>query len=209
MQSMQIELPKEATRVWDLECPIVVNKNRIDAYITDEIREPAVFNELTFLLSTASNAETFYLHLNTPGGIIDSAFHIVDAIENSQARVVAMLTGTVASAGTIIALACDDLVVAKHTAWMSHNYSGGSYGKGHELKARQEFTDTALNTSFREIHEGFFSDKEITALIEGKDFWMGKDEIERRWENRKNYTRPVRAIAEASTKPKRGRPPLA
>ena len=130
MQSVQFELPKEVTRVWDLECPIVVNKNRIDAYITDEIMEPAVFNELTFLLSTASNAETFYLHLNTPGGIIDSAFHIVDAIENSQARVVAMLTGTVASAGRIIALACDDLVVANHTAWMSHNYSGGSYGKG-------------------------------------------------------------------------------
>ena len=79
----------------------------------------------------------------------------------------------------------------------------------HELKARQEFTDTALNVSFREIHEGFFTDKEITALIEGKDFWMGKDEVERRWENRKNYIRPIRAIAEASTKPKRGRPPQA
>lgn len=79
----------------------------------------------------------------------------------------------------------------------------------HEIKARQEFTDTSLNASFREIHEGFFSDKEITALIEGKDFWMGKDEIERRWENRKNYIRPIRAIAEASTKPKRGRPPRA
>lgn len=79
----------------------------------------------------------------------------------------------------------------------------------HEIKARQEFTDTSLNASFREIHEGFFTDKEITALIEGKDFWMGKDEVERRWENRKNYIRPIRAIAEASTKPKRGRPPRA
>ena len=68
MQAMQFELPREATRVWDLECPIVVNKNRIDAYITDEIMEPAAFNELTFLLSTASSAATFYLHLNTPGG---------------------------------------------------------------------------------------------------------------------------------------------
>ena len=38
---------------------------------------------------------------------------------------------------------------------------------------------------------------------------MGKDEVERRWENRRNFTRPVRAIAEASTKPKRGRLPRA
>ena len=124
------ELPKDSSRIWDLEVPIVVNKNRIDAYITNEIVEPSFYNELVYLLSTASAAETFYLHINTPGGIIDSAFHLVDAIENSQARVIGCLTGTIASAGTIIALACDDLVIAKHTAWMSHNYSGGAYGKG-------------------------------------------------------------------------------
>ena len=203
------ELPKDASRIWDLEVPIVINKNRIDAYITNEIVEPSFYNELVYLLSTASAAETFYLHINTPGGIIDSAFHLVDAIENSQARVIGYLTGTVASAGTIIALACDDLVIARHTAWMSHNYSGGAYGKGHEMKARQEFTDKSLNASFREIHAGFFSDKEITAIIEGKDFWMGKEEVEQRWEARKSYSRPARLVAESDIKPKRGRPPRA
>lgn len=76
----------------------------------------------------------------------------------------------------------------------------------HELKARQDFTDTSLNASFREIHEGFFTASEITLLIDGKDFWMGKEEIERRWEARKNYVRPTRLSAESSIKPKRGRP---
>lgn len=130
MQTVEFELPKVATRIWDLAVPIVISKNRTDVYIADEIVEPAYYNELTYLLAQASPAETFYIHLNTPGGIVDSAFHIVDAIENTQARVVARLTGSVCSGGTLIALACDDLIVAKHTAWMSHNYSGGAHGKG-------------------------------------------------------------------------------
>ncbi len=130
MFEQMFELPKDSTRVWDLAVPIVVNKNRIDAYITDEISEPSDYNELCYLLNVASPAETFYLHINTPGGIIDSAFHLIDAIETSAARVIAILTGTVASAGTIITLACDDIQVAAHTTWMSHNYSGGISGKG-------------------------------------------------------------------------------
>ena len=54
----------------------------------------------------------------------------------------------------------------------------------HEMKARQEFTDTSLNTSFREIHEGFFTDKEITAIIEGKDIWLTADEVRMRWQRK-------------------------
>lgn len=204
----EFELLKDATRVWDLVVPIITNKNRTDVYITDEIGAPSDYNELCYLLHTASPAETFYLHLNTPGGALDSAFHIIDAIQLSKARVVAQLTGTVASAGTIITLACDDVLVADHSIWMSHNYSsgGGGSSKGHELKARQEFTDRSLNASFRQIHEGFFTDDEVSQLIDGKDFWIDKDEILQRWASRKTYSRPQRLIAEASITPKRGRP---
>ena len=181
---LDFQLPKDKARIWDLDVPIVAQKNVTQVYITDSIDEPFLYNELCYLLSTASPAETFHLHLNTPGGHIDSAFMIIDAIKNSKAKVIAHLSGTVASAGTILALSCADLVIADHVAWMSHNYSGGLVGKGHEMKARQEFTDKSLNISFREIHEGFFTDDEITAIIDGKDFWMGKEEIITRWKNK-------------------------
>lgn len=180
--NINFDLPKDATRIWDLAVPIITNGDTIHAYITDEIMEPSNYNELTYMLATASQYHKFILHINTPGGIIDSAFHLIDAIKSSDAHVTAYLTGTVASAGTIITLACDDVVVSDNTSWMSHNYSGGLQGKGHELKAWQEFTDKALNKSFREIHKGFFTDEEITQLIDGKDFWLGKEDILARWE---------------------------
>lgn len=162
---------------WDKYVPIVTNKNYTDAYITDQIDEPSQYNELCFALKTASPAEIFTLHINTPGGVIDSAVMIIDAIKSSKAKVIASINGTVASAGTIITLACDQVLVADHTSFMIHNYSGGMVGKGHEMKARQEFVDSQLNASFRVFYKGFLSEDEMEDVIDGKDLWMGKDEV--------------------------------
>ena len=171
----------QPTRVWDYLVPIIQDRMHSDVYITDGIDEPSCYNELCQILRNASKGETVNLYLNTPGGIIDSAFMIVDAIKSSKAKVTAYLSGTVASAGTIIALSCDNLVVADHTAFMIHNYSGSVGGKGHEMKARQEFIDRSLNAAFKSFYTGFLTDKEMTEVIDGRDMWMGKDEIIERW----------------------------
>lgn len=113
---------------WSNYCPIISDKNTTTAYLTDQIAEPSDYNELCFKLKSASPAEVFILIINTPGGIIDSALMIIDAIKNSKAKVIAQISGTVASAGTIITLACDEVIVADHTTFMIHNYSGGMVG---------------------------------------------------------------------------------
>lgn len=173
--------------VWDQTVPIVKKGNHTDVYLCDNIAEPTFYDELCHTIHNAEEYETITIHLNTPGGIIDSAFMIIDAIEQSPAIVTAYLTGTVASAGTMIALACEQLIVADHTAFMIHNYSGGMMGKGHEMKARQEFMDASLNATFKTFYSGFLTDKEMTEVIDGKDMWMGKDDILERWFNRQAF----------------------
>jgi len=181
MIQMPIKAIPPSERVWDLDVPIITNRFHTDAYILDGIDEPALYNELCHKLRTAERGDTFTLHLNTPGGMIDSAFMIVDAIKASKAKVTAYLTGTVASAGTLITMACDNIIVADHTSFMIHNYSGGLGGKGHEMKARQEFVDNSLNTAFTAFYTGFLTDVEMKNVIDGKDMWMGKDEVLTRW----------------------------
>ncbi len=51
----------------------------------------------------------------------------------------------------------------------------------HEMKARQEFIDRSLNDAFKSFYTGFLTDKEMTEVIDGRDMWMGKDEIIERW----------------------------
>lgn len=171
--------------VWDATVPIVKEDRVTRAYLTDAISEPADYNELCYRLNAATSDDTFYLHINTYGGMIDSAFMICDAIKHSKARVVAHLSGTVASAGTIITMACNDIIVSDHLSFMVHNYSSGLAGKGHEMKAQQKFMDSSLNDAFKEFYIGFLSEEEMEDIIDGKDLWIGSSDVKVRWDQKK------------------------
>lgn len=138
---MEELLAKKGTSVWDDYVPIVKSGQHTDVFLTDSIDAPAEYNKLCYDLAQAFPSESMKLYINNGGGYIDSGFMIIDAIKHSKAKITAKLSGTVASAATIIALACDEIEVSPHTSFMIHNYSGGAQGKGHEMKAQMDFTD--------------------------------------------------------------------
>lgn len=193
MSNIQIKLPSDVTRIWDLEVPIVHDKDtdHIKAYLTDGIQEPGEYNELCYLLDTASKTTTIDLHINCPGGIVDSAFMIANSIQSSKATVTAILSGTVASAATLITMVCDKVLAQPHLSFMIHNYSGGMSGKGHEMKARQKFVDDHLNRAFKTFYSGFLTEEEMDKVIEGTDIWMPAEEVTERWNNRIEYVKGV------------------
>ena len=192
------------TTVFDNYVPMITNKHTTTVYLTDVIEAPSLYNELCYKLDNASPAEEFFIYINTPGGILDAAIMLVSSIKNTAANTTARLSGTVASAGTIISLACKNVEVADHTAFMIHNYSGGLFGKGHELKAHQEFVDANLNKSFSSFYEGFLTPAEIKRVIDGKDYWMNKDEVLSRLDRKNGYSEE--AILDLPKAHRRGRP---
>jgi ATP-dependent protease ClpP protease subunit len=189
MPELSFEIPRDATRIWDLLVPIVVDKkaNTIKIYLTNAIEEPLNYNEACYMLDTADKNTVVEIYLNTPGGIIDSAFMLADAIKRTKATVKAYLSGTVASAGTLVTMVCDQVEVSPHLSFMIHNYSGGMAGKGHEMKARQKFTDDHLNEAFKSFYSGFLTDEEMERVIEGTDLWMNSAEVQERWNSRIDY----------------------
>ena len=172
---------KDKKDVWDDLVPIVKDGNTVHAYVSDEIGSPDTYDKLCHTLDTADNNDNVLLHLNTGGGYIDSAFKIIASIKRSRAKVTARLTGTVASAGTIIALSCDELEVEDFTSFMIHNYSGGAGGKGHEIIDYVNFSDKNITETFKKLYSGFLTPRELTAVIKGKDMWMGTAEVQKRW----------------------------
>ena len=208
MQELPIQLANNTpTTEWEKYVPILTNKNTVHVYLTDGIDEPSFYNELCHSLYCADESDTYTLHINTPGGMLDTTFMLLDAMRNSKAHIIGHLTGTVASAGTIIALTCDELICSDDLSWMSHYYSSMIGGKGNEIKARQEFTERTTSATFRRIHEGFFTKKEIEEMIDGKDFWLDEHEVRERWA-RKQSTVPRLTDELEPTQPttKRGRP---
>lgn len=189
MTQALFELDRKVTRVWDLEVPVIYDQENkvLEAYLVGAIEEPCYYNELCHLLGKVTKDYTVKLYINTPGGVVDTAIMICNAIRKCEAPVVASITGSVASAGTIITMGCDDIEVDPHVAFMIHNYSGSMSGKGHEMKARQKFIDTHLSNVFKSYYSGFVTEEEIEDLLDGNDMWLGAEEVQTRWASRKQY----------------------
>ena len=179
------ELPKKTESIWEDHVPIARNGRETDVYIMTEIVNPIEYSELCHLLRNANSKEVIRIHINTPGGRLDSATMIIDAIAESDAYIIGVLSGSVASAGTMIALACDELECSSYLEFMIHYFSGGTGGKGNEIKAHSNFIDKHMPMVFKKIYSGFLSDKEIEDMIEGKDVWLNGDEVLDRFETAK------------------------
>jgi ATP-dependent protease ClpP protease subunit len=181
MSDIKFELPKEPTRVWDLYVPIVVDGVVTSVFLTNDVIEPSAYDEIIFLLDNATDEQHFKFYINTPGGDLDSTVGLIGAIDNTRASTSGKLSGSVASAGTMITMACDTIEVDNHTKFMVHTYSTGIQGKGNEVKAQQEFMNTAINDLMHDVYKGFLTTDEVEKLIEGTDYWFNKDELLRRW----------------------------
>lgn len=181
---LQINANSQPVRVWDWAVPIVRNDNSTKVYLTDQISSPDYYNEACDLLDNAKEHETVYLVLNTPGGNADSAFMLADAIKRTKAKTVARLSGTVASAGTIITMACDEIEAAEGLGFMIHSYSASYSGKANELKSLQKFADAEVTNHFRNVYSGFLTEEELDKIVEGNDHWMGTNEVVTRWIDR-------------------------
>lgn len=161
---------------WDKQTPIVSKGKVVTVFLNDEIYEPGAYNELCYTLENTV-ADEVRLYMNNGGGQLDSMLSIIASMERCSCEITGVLSGTVASAATMIALKCDKLEVAEHTAFMIHSASGGTGGKLHETKAYMEFNDKNVRNILHDMYKDFLTEPEIKRVLDGKDMWMGKDEV--------------------------------
>ena len=169
---------------WEKDVPIIARGKTVTAYLMGEIYEPECYSELCYTLEN-TNADYVRLVMNNGGGHMDSMISIIASIKKCQATVVGVLSGTIASAASMIALECDELEVADHLFWLTHYYSGGTAGKGNEIKAKHIFDEVEIPRMFKAIHKGFLTDAEMERVIDGKDEWLNKEEVLKRFANKK------------------------
>ena len=154
--------------------------SHIHYYINDPIGESSEYVDMMHRISNAGPADTVFMHLNTPGGQLDTGVQIINTLQNSQAKVVTILEGLAYSLGTLIFLVGDEMVVNDHCMMMFHNFNGGIMGKGNEITLELEATNKWFTTLAKQIYVPFLSDDELHRLSRGEDFWMQSAEIRKR-----------------------------
>lgn len=161
---------------WSKSVPILKNGTVVTVFLNEEVYNIGTYDELCYTLEN-TKATQVRIRLNNGGGDIDSMLSIIDSMKRCQSEIVGVLSGTVASAATMIALHCDKLEVADYTSWLTHYYSGGFRGKGNEIKAKHDFEMVEIPEMFKQIHKDFLTEDEINRVIDGKDIWLNKEQI--------------------------------
>ena len=146
-------------------------------YITGAIKEAEHYLDLIECLYSATPSDEIILHLNTPGGDLDTTIQIINGIRSCAGVVVGIADGIVASAGTVIFFSCHSLVVQPFSYFMFHDGSEAAMGKINDNLAQVTFMSKFLANLFMEVYVPFFSKAEVTKILNGKDLWLTSDEI--------------------------------
>lgn len=149
-------------------------------YLSEDIADPDAYADMIHRIHIATPADVIFIHLNTHGGNLATGIQIINAMQNSQAKVVTVLESMAYSLGTLIFLAGDEMVVNDHCMMMLHNFKGGILGKGQELVAQLDATVKWFAALAKKIYVPFLSEQEFERILRGEDIWMQSPEIRKR-----------------------------
>lgn len=89
---------------------------------------------------------TIQVRLNSPGGEAFEGVAIMNLLRAHKARTVAVVDGLAASAASIIAAGCDELVMSPGTELMIHDASTGAWGDATEMEKVQRMLNSTSDT---------------------------------------------------------------
>lgn len=139
------------------------------------------YADLFNLLDSAGEDDEIKLDLSSPGGSLDTCILLRRAIKDCAAPVTCRIGPTCASAAGAIALACDGWEVDDMSTMMVHTGSfAPGYGKVHDIHAASAHTLEQIRRFVRATYNDFLTDAEIDAVLDGKEMYIGPEELEER-----------------------------
>jgi ATP-dependent Clp protease protease subunit len=106
--------------------------------VEDDSVQPIIMAIMEYnLMAKEDQPSKLVLFINSPGGFVSSAYHLIDTIKQSIIPVVTIGTGEVASAGVMLLMSGQkgNRFITENCSVMSHQFSRGVVGKEHEIAA--------------------------------------------------------------------------
>jgi ATP-dependent protease ClpP protease subunit len=149
-------------------------------YLLGEIKSSSEYMQWFEIIRTASEHDVIMFHINSHGGDLFTAIQFMRVMSETKATIVASVEGACMSAATIIFLCAKHWEISKHSMFMFHNYSSGSFGKGGEMYDNITHERTWSQKLWKDIYTGFLTTDEIDAILQNKDIWMSSEEVTKR-----------------------------
>jgi len=173
-----------------------IRSGTFNIYLVDVIETPRQFLNAIEVMQAATEKDTVIVHLQTPGGSLDATDMFIQAMRECEGKIIVKASGGVHSAGTVILLEADEFTLSENFNCLVHNGSCGSGGKYSDFKSQAKFTQDYMERVMHSTYKGFLTEEEITALLEGKDYWFFAEEFGARFEARNELLRAEYEAAE-------------
>ena len=80
----------------------VVTAKTIHFYLSDEVNDPINYIDMIHKIRTSTSSDIIYIHLNTPGGRLDTGVQLINAFRASQAKIITVLEAEAHSLGILL-----------------------------------------------------------------------------------------------------------
>lgn len=130
----------------------------------------------------SSGVRSYDVQINSLGGDVWESMVIVDAIRAWRDQGIffrAVVLGVAASAATIIACACDEVVIGKNARFMIHEAASGCWGRSDDLRAVAELLD-GVNAQAVEIYTATSgqSDGQVRTWMSEEKWFRGQEAVD-------------------------------
>ena len=151
----------------------------VEAYFDEAIEDAFQYRDLIQKMRAMTEDDELHLLIHCPGGDVNTAVQLYNEIISCKAKTVAHLYHAY-SAGGVITLACDEVIVKEFATFMCHNVAYGVQGKGAEARNMVEFINKTSEKLMHHIYDGFLTKDELKKMLKDEDFWFDEDEIKAR-----------------------------
>ena len=156
--------------------------NTYDYKLFGEIKGVDDYFDLIDALNYASPDDEFIIRIHSGGGSLGTADVIINAIQNTSARVHGYMESLCGSASTIIFLNCHTHSISPRAEFFVHTASSGTIGKEHENYASIMFDRKRVHKIIRDAYEGLLTEQEIDDVLKGQDYYFDAEELGERLE---------------------------
>lgn len=155
---------------------------KITIDIDDDFYGPTAFRAVIRAIEEARAGDGIEIKINSNGGDTQSAQAIYVALLKTPAKTKAIVINAY-SAGSIVAMACDEIEPTPFCSMMIHNASTYGGGKLGDLAGKAAFLNDYFGEWFQQLYAGFLTDEELKDIIKGQDFWLKEPQIRERLKN--------------------------
>lgn len=205
-------LNQDDLEVFQQNTPIIKQQvySQILVSLDKRIGEVHEYRDSIEAIKDAGAGDEARLIINTCGGNMQTALAFISALNLTEASTVAEIEGEASSAGSLIALHCDNIELNEYSTMFIHAESFGSGGKRNEVQAHVAFSLRWVEGIIRSTYKHFLTESEIDDVLNGKDYYFDATEIAERLERKNKLLLAEQNSQEASEDPNKGYivPPL-